>query len=125
MKSIGAVLAGLLIIVILSSAVDVVLHATGVFPPWGQPMSDALFALATAYRIVISIGGCYIAARLAPNRPMQHALALGVVGVVISAIGAAVTIGKGPQFGPMWYPLALVAVSMPCAWLGGRWMRSV
>ena len=124
MKSIGAVLAGLLVIVILSSAVDVVLHATGVFPPWGQPMSDALFALATGYRIVISIGGCYIAARLAPNRPMQHALALGIIGVVISAIGAAVTIGKGPELGPMWYPLALVAVSMPCAWLGGRWTRS-
>ena len=120
MKSIGAVLAGLLIIVILSSAVDVVLHAAGVFPPWGQPMSDALFALATGYRIVISIGGCYIAARLAPNRPMQHAIALGIAGVVISAIGAAVTIGRGPEFGPMWYPLALVAVSLPCAWVGGR-----
>lgn len=120
MKSIGAVLAGLLIIVILSSAVDVVLHAAGVFPPWGQPTSDALFALATGYRIVISIGGCYIAARLAPNRPMRHAIALGIAGVVISAIGAAVTIGRGPEFGPMWYPLALVAVSLPCAWVGGR-----
>ena len=36
MKSIGAVLAGLLIIVILSSAVDVVLHATGVFGRGGS-----------------------------------------------------------------------------------------
>jgi hypothetical protein len=124
MKSIGAVLAGLLLIVILSSAVDVVLHATGVFPPWGQPMSDALFALATGYRIVISVGGCWVAARLAPNRPMQHALVLGAIGFVISAIGAAVTIGRGPEFGPAWYPLVLVAVSMPCAWLGGRWTRS-
>ena|SRR6266850_6322095 len=120
MKSIGAVLAGLLIIVVLSTAVDLVLHATGVFPPWGQPMSDALFALATGYRIVISIGGCYIAARPAPNRPMQHAIALGIAGVVISAIGAAATIGKGPEFGPIWYPLALVAAALPCAWVGGR-----
>jgi uncharacterized BrkB/YihY/UPF0761 family membrane protein len=124
LRSVGAVLAGLLVIVIASTAVDVVLHATGVFPPWGQPMSDALFALATAYRIVISIFGCWLAARLAPNRPMQHALILGVIGVVISAIGAAMTIGKGPEFGPMWYPLVLVAVAMPCAWLGGRWTRS-
>ncbi len=124
MKSIGAVLAGLLTIVILSSAVDVALHAAGVFPPWGQPMSGALFALALGYRIVISIGGCWLAARLAPNRPMQHALILGGIGVVLSAVGAAMTIGKGPEFGPMWYPLALVVVAMPCAWLGGRWTRS-
>ena len=120
MKSIGSVVAGLLIIVVLSTAVDLVMHATGVFPPWGQPMSNALFALATMYRIVISIGGCYLTARLAPNRPMQHALVLGAIGVVISIIGTAMTIGRGPEFGPMWYPLALVAAAMPCAWVGGR-----
>jgi hypothetical protein len=120
-RSIGAVLAGLLAIVVLSSAVDLILHATGVMPPWGQRMSNALFALASGYRIVISIGGCWLAARLAPSRPMAHALALGVVGVIISAIGVIVAVVKGPALGPLWYPLALVAVAMPCAWLGGRW----
>jgi hypothetical protein len=120
LRSIGAVVAGLLFIFIVTTIVDVVLHATGVFPPWGQPMSDALFGVATAYRIVISIAGCWIAARLAPDRPMGHALALGVVGVVISAIGAAVTWNKGPAFGPHWYPLLLVVISMPCAWVGGK-----
>ena len=120
LRSIGAVLAGLLLIFVLSTAVDVVLHATGVFPPWGQPMSGALFLLASAYRIVISIGGCWVTARLAPNRPMAHALVLGAIGVVLSTIGAIATIGRGPEFGPMWYPLLLVAVAMPCAWVGGR-----
>lgn len=100
--------------------VDVVLHATGVFPPWGKPMSDALFGVATSYRIVISVAGCYIAARLAPARPMGHALVLGAIGVVISAIGAAVTWNRGPEFGPHWYPLLLIAVAMPCAWAGGK-----
>ena len=76
--------------------------------------------LATAYRIVISVAGCYIAARLAPDRPMGHALVLGVIGVVISAIGAAVTWNKGPAFGPHWYPLLLIVVAMPCAWIGGK-----
>jgi hypothetical protein len=120
LRSVGAVLAGLLFIFIVTTIVDVVLHATGVFPPWGQPMSDALFGVATAYRIVISIVGCYIAARLAPDRPMGHALVLGAIGVVISAIGAAVTWNKGPAFGPHWYPLLLVVVAMPCAWVGGK-----
>ncbi len=120
LRSIGAVFAGLLFIFIVTTIVDVVLHATGVFPPWGKPMSDALFGLATAYRIVISIAGCYLAARLAPDRAMGHALALGAIGVVISAIGAAVTWNKGPEFGPHWYPLLLVVISIPCGWVGGK-----
>src|SRR4051812_6735210 len=88
LRSIGAVFAGLLFIFIVTTIVDIVLHAIGVFPPWGKPMPDALFGLATAYRIVISIAGCWIAARLAPSRPMGHALVLGAIGVVLSAIGA-------------------------------------
>jgi multisubunit Na+/H+ antiporter MnhB subunit len=120
LRSIGAVFAGLLFIFIVTTIVDVVLHETGVFPPWQQRMSDALFGVATAYRIIISIAGCYLAARLAPDRPMGHALTLGAIGVVISAIGAAVTWNKGPEFGPHWYPLLLIVVSIPCAWIGGR-----
>ena len=100
LRRIGAVLAGFLAIFILSTATDVALHATGVFPPWGQPMSDALFLLATAYRIVFGVVGCYIAARLAPDRPMQHALALGVVGFAVSILGAVATWDRGPAFGP-------------------------
>ena len=119
-RSILAVLAGMLAIVVLSIGTDMVLHATGVYPPSDQPMSDALFVLATAYRIVYGVLGSYIAARLAPDRPMQHALALGVVGLVVSIIGAVVTWGRGPEFGPAWYPLAIVAIAMPCAWIGGR-----
>ena len=119
-RSIGAVFAGLLVIIILSTGTDAVLHATGVFPPQGQPMSDALFLLATAYRIIIGIAGCYIAAWLAPDRPMKHALALGVVGLAVSTAGAVATWNAGPEFGPHWYPLALIATVMPCAWVGGK-----
>jgi hypothetical protein len=120
LRSIGAVFAGLLFIFIVTTLVDVVLHATGVFPPWGKPMWDALFGLATAYRIVISIAGCYLTARLAPDRAMGHALTLGAIGVVISAIGTAVTWNKGAEFGPHWYPLLLIVISIPCGWVGGK-----
>ena len=120
LRRIGAVLAGLLVIVILSSATDAVLHATGVFPPAGQPMADSLFLLATAYRILYAVAGSYITARLAPDRPMQHALTLGVVGLVISIAGAAATWNAGPEFGPKWYPLAVIAIALPCAWAGGK-----
>jgi surface polysaccharide O-acyltransferase-like enzyme len=120
LRSIGAVLAGLLAIIILSTATDMALHATGVFPPSGQPMADALFLLATAYRIVYGVAGSYLAARLAPDRPMLHALALGVVGLTISTAGAVATWNAGSAFGPKWYPLAVIAIALPCAWAGGR-----
>jgi len=119
-RSIGAVLAGMLAVIVLSIGTDVVLHATGVFPPWGQPASDALLLLATAYRTVYGVAGGYIAARLAPDRPMTHALALGVVGLAVSILGAVVTWNKGPAFGPHWYPLALIVLAMPQAWAGGK-----
>src|SRR5438067_5916622 len=120
LRSIGAVFAGFLAIVVSTTAIDVVLHAVHFFPPWGEPTSDASLAVATAYRIVCSIGGCWLTARLAPSKPMQHALALGVVGVLVSLAGALVTWNAGPAFANHWYALALVAVALPCAWAGGR-----
>ncbi len=120
LKSIAAVLAGILLVVILSLGTDILMHATGIFPPWFQPMSTALWLLATAYRIVYGIAGGYITARLAPDRPMRHAVILGLIGLVMSIAGAAGTLNKGPEFGPTWYPLSLVVTALPCAWLGGK-----
>jgi hypothetical protein len=51
---------------------------------------------------------------------MAHALVGGLVGLVVSIVGAAVTWNKGPAFGPHWYPLALVVLAIPQAWAGGR-----
>jgi hypothetical protein len=119
-RSIGAVFAGLLLIVLLSLLTDAVMHATGIYPPWFQYMPDSLFLLATAYRIVYSVLGSYLTARLAPNRPMLHALILGIVGVVLSTVGALSTWNKGREFGPKWYPIALIVMSVPLAWVGGK-----
>ena len=124
LRSVGAVLAGLVAIFVLSIATDVVLHAAGVFPPLGRPLSDRLCLLATAYRTLYAVIGSYITARLAPNRPIQHALVLGLVGVVLSTIGAVATWNRGSAFGPHWYPLALIVISLPCAWVGGKLVRA-
>lgn len=119
-RSIGAVFFGFLAVVILSLGTDVALHASGVFPALGQRMSDSLFLLATAYRTVYGVAGSYITARLAPDRPMQHALTGGLIGLALSIVGAVATWNKGPAFGPHWYPLSLIVLAMPTAWLGGR-----
>ena len=105
LRSIGAVAAGLVAVVVLSIGTDAVLHATGVFPPFGQRMTDGLFVLATAYRSIYAIAGGYIAARLAPARAMKHALALGFIGVLLGTAGLLATWNAGPEFGPRWYPI--------------------
>ena len=119
-----AILAGLAVNVVLGLGTDQILHATGVYPPWGQSMANSLFALATAYRIGFGVLGAYVTARLAPDRPMWHAIALGVVGVVVSTIGLVATWNAGPAMGPRWYPILLVLVALPCSWLGATlWIR--
>ncbi|HMI44154.1 MAG TPA: hypothetical protein VK516_11040 [Gemmatimonadaceae bacterium] len=121
-RSAVALVTGLLVGVILSLGTDQILHVLKIYPPWGQTMSDELFLLATAYRVVYTILGSYIAARLAPYRPMWHAMVLGVVGLVVSIAGAAATWNTNPPVGPHWYALLIAAISIPCAWLGG-WIR--
>jgi hypothetical protein len=116
LRSIGAVVAGLLAIVVLSTAADAVLHATGVYPPFPERMADELFALATAYRIAFGIAGCWLTARLAPHGPLRHALVLGGIGTLLSIAGAAAMWA----YGPAWYSLAVIAISLPCAWAGAR-----
>lgn len=118
-RSIAALLAGFVVVVILSLATDAVLHATGIFPHLGRSMSGALFLLATTYRTLYAVLGSYMTARLAPNRPMQHALLGGVIGLALSVLGTVVTWNK-TELGPHWYPLALVATAIPAAWVGGK-----
>ena len=119
-RSAVALIAGLLVGVVLSLGTDQILHVLKVYPPWGQTMSDGLFLLATAYRIVYTVVGSYIAARLAPDRPMWHAMVLGVVGLVVSLAGAAATWNTQPPIGPHWYALVIAGISIPCAWVGGK-----
>lgn len=120
-RSILALLAGMVVGVALTLATDEILHRIGVFPPWGASMVgfDGALLLATIYRTVYGVLSSYLTARVAPNRPMGHALIGGFIGFLASTAGAAATWNKGPAFGPHWYPLALVVLALPTAWVGG------
>jgi len=120
LASIGAVLAGFLATFVLSVATDAALHAAGVFPALGQPMADSLFVLATAYRIAYTVAGGWVTGRLAPHRPMAHAMALGAIGLVAAAAGAVATWRRLPEIGPAWYPIALIVLALPCVCAGAR-----
>ena len=66
---------------------------------------------------MFGVFGCYVAARLAPARPLAHALGLGGIGGVLSTIGAVVMW----EAGPAWYSLAIIGIALRSAWLGGVW----
>jgi hypothetical protein len=120
LRSVGAVAGGFAAVFVLSTAVDAVLHATGIYPPPGRAMSGALFGLALAYRSLFTVLGGTLTARLAPSRPVRHAVILGLIGTVAALTGLLATWTRGPEFGPKWYPIALVVLAVPCTWLGAR-----
>ena len=51
---------------------------------------------------------------------MGHALLLGALGLFVNVLGTALTWNKGPAFAPHWYPLVLIVLALPTAWLGGK-----
>lgn len=90
-KSIGAILAGFITVFVLSTATDFVLESLGIFPPIGQGIFVTwMLLVAFVYRSIYTIAGGYVTARLAPNRPMRHAIILGIVGIVAGSIGVVV-----------------------------------
>ena len=116
-RSFKAVVIGFIAVVGLSIGTDVVMHSAGIFPPPDQPMRDSsLLLLALFYRTLYGIFGAYLTARLAPSKPMQHALFGGAVGFVLAVIGAIAMWNHGPN----WYPVALALTAIPGAWFGAR-----
>jgi hypothetical protein len=120
LRSGGAVLAGVLVGVVLSLATDMFLRSAGVMPDMGMRVPAGVLAVATIYRTVYGAGGAYVTAMLAPQRPLLHALLLGFLGLWANVAGTLVTWNKGPQFGPHWYPVTLIVLALPTAWLGGK-----
>jgi hypothetical protein len=118
LRSIGAVVAGLIFIVITHTATDALLEGIGVLPKGHLNVGPGLILLVIFYRALFSLAGCYLTASLAPNHPRKHALILGGIGTVLSAVGAIATADM--NLGPAWYAWSLVVIALPVAWAGGK-----
>ena len=116
-RSVWALFCGFAVAVVLSLLTDFSVHELGLWPDMHLPMSPPLFVVATAYRTIYGVLSGYVVARLAPNRPLEHALVGGFIGLVLSIVGAAATWNS--DSGPHWYPVALIALALPSAWAGG------
>jgi hypothetical protein len=119
-KSIGAFIAGLVATFVLSYATDALLEASGLMPSGTLPLygSELLIVTILIYRNIYNVVGSYIAARLAPNHPMRHALALGTFGFVMMILVTVATWNMA--LGPAWYSLTLIVFALPSAWVGGK-----
>lgn len=117
MRSVGAVVVGFLFIAVLSFGSDIMLRVT--FPDdVAVPVRIAsvrVLSLSLISAAVYATVGCYLTARLAPSRPMWHALLLGVLVLVFTVVNATALWTRAA----MWYKLASLVLVMPCAWLGG------
>lgn len=119
LRGIGAILAGMVFIVITHTATDFVLEKLGIFTPPDQGFHTTwMVVTATIYRSIYTIAGGYLTAALAPDPPMRYVLILGLIGLVISTLAAIATIPM--RLGPAWYPIALAVLALPCVWLGGK-----
>ena len=119
LKGIGAILAGIIFIVISHTGTDFVLEKLGIFTPPDQGFFITwMVVTATVYRSLYTIVGGYITAALAPEPRMRYVVILGVIGLVTSTLAAIQTIPM--KLGPSWYPIALAVLALPCVWIGGK-----
>jgi len=117
LKSILAVVAGLLTVVVLSIVTDTILETAGIFPPPTEGLFVTwMLLLAFAYRTLYNVVGGYVTASIAPANPLRHAFILGCIGTVLGIVGVVV----GWDLSEHWYPIALAVEAIPTCWLGGR-----
>lgn len=118
LKSIGAVVAGFLTVVVLSVGTDAVLEGIGFLPPASKPEAYVSWMLAVAllYRTIYTVAGGYVTAKLAPSNPKKHVIVLAILGT----FGGIMGVIAGWNISENWYPIALAVLAFPSVWYGGK-----
>ncbi|HEY0997420.1 MAG TPA: hypothetical protein VGD77_15605 [Gemmatimonadaceae bacterium] len=116
----AAIVGGFVFIGALSFGFDAVVRATmpNAFDASGGTSSVPVLLMVIGYVAIAAIAGCYLCARLAPSRPMRHALILGVLGLLFNIAGTWQLWNSYPA----WYHAVSLLLVLPYAWLGG-WLR--
>ena len=118
LRSVLAVLAGFLVIGVLAFGTGRIFQAMSPaqFHASGAPTTTAMMLVQLLYVGVYATFGCWLSGYLAPNRPMAHALAVGVLGLALNIPSAIMLRGSHP----IWYLATGIVTTVLWAWLGGR-----
>lgn len=114
-RSVLAVAAGFFATAVLSLAADLVFRAVAPQAFGGGARSSGVLLAILAYTGIFGATGGYITARIAIQRPLAHALALGVIALLVN--GAVAVAARGTV--PVWYQVATLLIIIPAALLGG------
>jgi hypothetical protein len=117
-RSIIAVVVGFVLAGGLNVGTNLLLSrvAPELIPPGAPVTNPSALVLVCAYVAVYGILGCYVTGRLAPSRPMLHALVMGGLALAMSI---PVTIQAWNDT-PAWFNVYNLLAVMPYAWIGGR-----
>lgn len=124
LKDMGGIVAGFLVVLVLSVGADMVVETLGILPPANRPelYSPLHLVIPLVYRSAFTIIGGYVTAWLSTSKPMRNVIILAVVGTVFGALGTFANWDKAEASG-VWYPIALLLASPLCVWLGG-WLKT-
>lgn len=117
LKSTGAIIIGLIAGASLSILSDYIMAAAGLMNM--ERFKDTpshIVLIVILYRFLFNTAGCYLTAKLSPFKPMLHALAVGVIGLLLSLIGMVFMWEQATPF----YNIAIMLISLPSAWIGGK-----
>jgi hypothetical protein len=117
LHSLGAIVAGFALTIPFALGADAAMRAffPSAFDASGGTRDTRMLLSMIAYSFAFGALGCFVAARLAPRRPLLHALVLGCIALLIS-LAATVSLWSTA---PAWYHLASLGLVLPGAWLGG------
>ena len=120
LRGVAAIVVGFVLIGLLAVSSDLALMRAlpAHFDAAGGTRNAGILLAMLGYVTVYATFGCWLAARLAPARPMFHALVLGGLGLAFNVMGSAM---RGDT-APLWYHVVGLALTLPSAWLGG-WLR--
>ncbi len=121
LRSVLAIVAGFVAIAVLALGADAVMLRAlpQLFGPEGRSEHTGLLLAMIVYSAGFAAAGAWLTARLAPNRPLRHALILGALGLVLAV---PVTI-RHWHTAPAWFHVATLALTMPAAWIGGAMVK--
>lgn len=117
-RSILAIVVGFVLTGALNMGTTALLSrvAPDLVPPPGTPTTNtAALLLISAYVALFGILGCYVTARLAPSRPLLHALIMGGIALAMSI---PMTISMWND-APAWFNVYNLLAVMPYAYIGG------